>query len=648
MLRYFPALRPDELLYSACARFRSRLQFCSHKEVLTALYDKSSVLAVVDLPCNLAAFEVESGGRSDLRAEYLIQNHTLFPLYSAFMPLGRAAQIRRDMKADGGRRVHLRVGLMAGAAAIPAFLRFCPQCDAENMRRFGHTFWERSHQIPGITVCAKHALFLLDSTVRRRNRQTRHSFADSNHVVKPTVTRSVDPANPGHRCLLRIARSAEWVLSHDVENFPHLSPHPGYLQLLCQRGLASCNGRVVLDRLSREFAVRYSPELLRGLHCDLKGNWLRELLRRPLTVHSPVHHLIMIDFLELDAERFFNAPVVALFEAGPYPCLNPVCSDRNRPLIGSPLIEHHPDRHCPVGIFTCARCDYAYARFAPDGDGTKRFDASFVSNYGRVWSAILSAEWKNPSASLRSIARRLAVDPTTVKRQAHKLNLRFPRQGPRPTRRGKAIYIPRQRGSGRLSKQQRRGHWRSVRREHPTFGIKLLRLSQPAEYSWLYRNDREWLRQNFPARRSRSVRMSTLWSPRDVDICRRLRGAASELRAREDKPVRVSTAALERLMEVTPYLTKHLSKLPLTKSVLENLVETREDFAIRRIRIAARKSAVGDLPMNRSRLIRAAGLRADLLTVPMILVALGNCIANVLPDSHSRCRSIARPINFRP
>lgn len=622
MLRYFPALRPDELFYSACARYRSRLNFRSHRHVMATIFGATSVTAVVDLPCRLAAFEAQVPGRKDLEADHLIHNHTLFPLYAAWMPSARAMQIRIAMKAHGGRSVHLRAGIMAGAAATPSFLRFCPQCDAENMRKFGHTFWQRLHQIPGVLVCSKHACFLVDSDAKRQHRLKRHAFVDPDEAAKPSPKiMTIDTNSVEDRALMNIAAGAEWLLAPGTMSSRRRHWHVRYRELLSERGFATCNGRVDLKRLRQGFQQRYSQTLLERLHCDRRGKWIDELVHRPLTTHSPVHHLLLIEFLGIDVERFFNGEKSTLFGAAPYPCLNTACSDHTLPVVGPPVIEHNADHRCPVGIFTCPTCGYAYARLGPDVAGKRRTNAAFVHNYGWLWYKALRADWLNPTLSLRSIARKLAVDPTTIKRHADKLNLPFPRVGPRPTLRGRAIYIRRP-PRRRICRTTRRAAWCAAQRKHPTFGIKMLRLLDPAAYAWLYRHDRTWLRCHSPERVDRHTVPDTNWAARDVLIASKVADAAAQLRQQPTAPIRVSVAALERTLEIRPYLSRHLSKLPLTASAVADVLESREQFALRRIANALRKLRMDELPMRRWRLVRAAGLRAELLANHCVLRAL--------------------------
>jgi hypothetical protein len=84
-----------------------------------------------------------------------------------------------------------------------------------------------------------------------------------------------------------------------------------------------------------------------------------------------------------------------------------------------------------------------------------------------VWREELAIMWNDLKNSLLSIARRLNVDPMTVKRQAMKARLKFPRCSKRlTTTRGLEDML--------RSKPDRvsglRQRWLSVREAHPALG----------------------------------------------------------------------------------------------------------------------------------------------------------------------------------
>lgn len=55
MISCFPDPLPDELFFSACARFSARVQYPNKKAVLKELFGKATCTATVELPSHLSS-----------------------------------------------------------------------------------------------------------------------------------------------------------------------------------------------------------------------------------------------------------------------------------------------------------------------------------------------------------------------------------------------------------------------------------------------------------------------------------------------------------------------------------------------------------------------------------------------------------------
>ena len=143
---YFPRLYPDELLYSAIARCRVHLGVDSHKSLLRELFGDTKVAAITDLPSHLESLASNTG----LDAGDLVANHTLFPLYSPFIPQDRRQRLLQVMLAPDMPGV---IGLAGSSTALvkwPEWLRYCPLCLEEMVAKFGEPYWRRSWQVQGV------------------------------------------------------------------------------------------------------------------------------------------------------------------------------------------------------------------------------------------------------------------------------------------------------------------------------------------------------------------------------------------------------------------------------------------------------------------------------------------------------------------
>jgi hypothetical protein len=77
------------------------------------------------------------------------------------------------------------------------------------------------------------------------------------------------------------------------------------------------------------------------------------------------------------------------------------------------------------------------------------------------------------------------------------------------------------------------------------------------------------------------------WKKRDAEYAVVVRAAATRLRNNPGRPVQVTRSAIGRAVGATTLLRQKLNKMPLTAQVITGVVESRVDYAIRRIQWAA-------------------------------------------------------------
>lgn len=183
MIGCFPTLYPGEALYSGAARYCDRMGFPTMRAAVDDLYGPGSAAAVVDLPCYLGHLAGNLPPENCYTVDYLIDNHTLLPLYAPFLPTGRVAQLRAGMSASGGSSIHMRAGIMASSIPASSTLRFCPACVTDDRQQYGESYWHLVHQVPGVLLCPKHGALVQDSTVSLVKRRTRYEFISAERAV---------------------------------------------------------------------------------------------------------------------------------------------------------------------------------------------------------------------------------------------------------------------------------------------------------------------------------------------------------------------------------------------------------------------------------------------------------------------------------
>lgn len=616
MLAYFPTPYPDELLYSAIARLSLYMDYSNQRQLISTLFGSSNLRSVVDLPCHLDHIVSAMPRGHPYTSDHIIDHHTVFPFYSPFLPPKRRRQLRVDMQNGSGGTIHMRAGIMASKAPSPNFLRFCPECVKTDRETLDETYWHRVHQLPGISVCPVHQHHLVNSRVRTRSPRIIYQFVSAEQAIEqaqrnPKMGIEADPK------LNTLAHNADWLLRH-----PNLNPNEGfaaqrYQNLLYDCGLASRSGRVQVRDLLHEFYTYYSSSLLNRLGCEMDPvaeNWLVRIVRNSSGAQHPLYHLLLITFLNCPIDKFFTAPGPSKsFGSPPWPCLNPTCAHYREMSITECDIRHsrYVDGH-PIGMFTCPTCGFSYTRTGPDTTSDDRFTYTNVSSYGPVWLSALRRWWHDPTVSLREMGRRLSVDPKTVKRYARIHNLVSPRPGgvtvnPYGHTSSDSVTSTDQKAYADSDRKRYRKLWLDVTRTDE--GVNAAREKAPGAYAWLYRHDRKWLNAHKPTPRRVTSRPSRIdWHARDRKIAADISASVERLKAASGRPKQITVTAVGREMGLIHLLQQHLDKLPLTKRVLDELVESRLDYALRRVQWVERHYREADVHPKRWQYERRAGI----------------------------------------
>lgn len=637
MLGYFPEARPDELLYSICARCHDRVGYRSKQSIIQDLFGKRTVIASIELPSHLDDLIAALPAGHCYDADQLIDNHTLFPFYGPFLPSERLAHIRQDMHGNKGPTIHMRTGIMASRVSLPRWLRLCSLCVQEDRKQFGECYWHRIHQVPGVEICPIHKIYIQNSNVLAQSGRTRYEFVSAECAVQQISLQGPTPLEPTHTILLYISLDAQWLLSQKSLLQDPKALYHRYKKLLADLDLATHKGRVFMNELQQKFRLHFSPEILEMLHCKIEEsineNWLMRLVRKPDNAQHPLHHILLIRFLGLSIEVFFNLPANNQpFGKGPWPCLNPVCTHYKENQIHKCQIIYSQHTHSrPIGAFSCS-CGFIYSRTGPDRSLEDILRFSKVKAFGHLWEERLRLLWVDETVSLRGMARQLGVDPLTVKRYATQLGLTFPRpvRTSLPLKEAKQLRPSRNKILEPNIVEIHRAIWQDTIQEYPNAGINKLREKIPDVFIWLYRNDKAWLKEHSPIKCIAKNSPSYIdWTLRDKQLAQAVKETAIYLKTLPGRPVCVSFASIGRTIGQLALLQQHIDKLPLTAEALAESVETRENFAVRRVIWAAEKYREERLHPTKWQLIKYAGVER-LVTNGLVQETIGLALKSLI------------------
>jgi hypothetical protein len=604
------------LLYSVNARYHVRSGNTSPKATIKELYGTSSVTAVVDMPSNIDILVSLIPKRKSINASDFILNNTLFPYYTAFLPEQRRKSVIKAMKGNRGGTIHMMTGVMASCLGTPKYLRYCPECAIEDKDKYGEYYWHRLHQTHGVLTCPIHDVMIINSVVNL-DTINRHEFIAANErncIGKPVL---VNYSGIDSEFLLSISRDISWINNnYDIVRRSITSDHwlrDKYITILKERGYATINGRVNQDKLLTDFNSFYSPDFLKLMESTAeyedKDNWLSAIVRKHRKSFHPIRHLLFIRFLSGSVEEFFHdTHIYQPFGKGPWPCLNPATSHYQKFTIKQVSITHCADTKRPVGTFECS-CGFVYSRRGPDNTEMDIYKIGRIKKFGLVWEEKLRDLVEKRSIGLREIARRLRVDPKTVKTNAIRLGISTVINSESNENIGENY----EEGTNDICLlDYHRSAWKALVETNPDKSITKLRKLSTAAYTWLYRHDRTWLLNNTPKQTSILIQNQRVdWISRDNEILKEIISVVKAILTDKEKPIRITLSGLGKRIGQLGLLEKHLDKLPQTKRYINSVIETDCDFRKRRIIWAISELSNSGMEPKTWKVMRKAGIRKE-------------------------------------
>lgn len=621
LIGHFPDPHPDELLYSVCARFSDHVGYQRPQLVMLDLFGTENAIAAVTFPSHLDYLIEHLPPGSTYTWKYLIEEHTLLPFYSVFLPPERVRLIQIDIRGALGLTAHMHAGISASRIPLPRRLRYCSLCIVEDRKQFGESYWHRIHQLSGVEVCPIHYTYLQDSSVHAGNTKNKHNFVSAESALHMHMHKMdlFEQSVCHDEVSSNIAQDAYWLhREHPLPQDP-MALKDRYLKRMIELDLATPSGMVRISLLMQKFLNYYSPKRLEHLHCNFvegsNENWLSRLARHkyPCSAH-PLYHILLIRFLGYDIESFFALPTdYKPFGLGPWPCLNKVSDHYGQYRIEKCSVIYDPNIvGRPKGIFSCT-CGFEYSRIGPDSAVEDHFKLHKVRSFGHLWEAELKRLWEDESVSLGNMARQLGVARETVKNHADKLgftsSLRFANKTVRTTQ--ELVSCPDIIPSFKSQKAETyRVEWLNIMKENPQDGIQELRHKAPAAFIWLSRHESEWLKTHRPlSRRGTRSRVSNIdWGKRDLVTAEKVKASAIRIKNTPGRPIQVTRSAIAKDMDCVAWLHRFLDKLPLTAKALTEVVESREAFAVRRVQWAESLYLQERSNVKRWQLIHRAGV----------------------------------------
>lgn len=587
MIGFFTDPFPDELLYSACARYHRKVRHISKATTSLYLFGDERTKMVVDFPTRLGHLAAQLPPNT-YSVDILIDDHTLLPVFLPFTGIEQVEKLRSFMEGQGGLGIHGKIGLLTSGIRLK-HLRFCVGCAAEDQISCRQPYWRRLHQVPGVEVCPTHLLSLCESDVPMRSFSSYQGLVTAKEAIANLppdrkTPRTLNPSDHEDRILLQLALGMASFLETRFQPDQELIRRR-YLNLLFDCGLASFSGVVKQGPLTTQFLNYYPPDLLARLGCELKGrtNWLRRLIQGGKRARHPLHHLLLITFLRSTPEKFFQLPrEMRPFGDGPWPCLNQAVSHFRELRIAKCQVTKQQHTSKVMGTFICD-CGFSYRRNGFDESENRRYEYDRILTLGDAWYTRFqqlkaAGHFRSDIASILGVTQNLVELEIKRLRKANRSNSPLvPRYAHTPPNLFKTRdYL----------RVKHRDDWTQALATHdPTAGRVAMRSKAVAAHSWLLVHDREWLNENLPPVGPLGRRPKRDWSTKDHGYALEVYRIAEEIRHAPGPPVRIAQSAIARTLHIHGRVFKS-QNLPLTKAALVEVSDTNATFAVRRIRWA--------------------------------------------------------------
>jgi len=227
-------------------------------------------------------------GLFNLSAEELLWNNTPFPYATAYLD-GESYELAQQAALDGGPGMPRLLAAMQNVSGELALRCFCPRCLEDSLARHGESYWDRSHNLPGVAVCARHRCTLVNTTLPAKS-TLRTIYDLPAACASVPAGSSLEPS----KALIALARASEGMLTRPAG--------PGrsracewYRELAVSQGWLSRHREVSLSALQRALLKAYTPGALTAFGLqphDLR--WAGLFFRRAAWFNaSPLKHLLV-------------------------------------------------------------------------------------------------------------------------------------------------------------------------------------------------------------------------------------------------------------------------------------------------------------------------------------------------------------------
>lgn len=583
---------PDEIFYSWFGRYHTISGNSSYSYTAKELFGTVTHINSLFYPTNLNFLCSQLPRNLNITSDYIIQNHTLFPFFKPFISSRNLPKIILKMKNKNNFHIDSIISVNANNLFNRNTIKICRQCFKDDVLKYGEGYIHRAHQIPGCFICLKHNKLLEELDITKINSQNKFfSIEQYNDMFSP-----IELPFPISKSLILFTKEMTCVLKGALVSFNLEQIIAKYDTKLRISRYRSYGGKTYLNTLIKDFLNYYSTDLLENLSCNFSPrqnkNWISLLAENREKIYHPVMHLLFIKFLfgSIKNLALFNEAYLP-FGNGPWPCLNKFCIHYQKPVIDHFNIKYKAKNKLR-GIFQCNNCGYTYSIGNDNTSLSDTYKKRYVIDYGAVWEENFKKLITSQNYNFAELSKIISCSFDTIIRMAYKLNLnKFI-----STNSKAALY--RYTNHGLLSDSKLSEYKKSILNyifKNKTATRSEIHHDLNKEYSAIINKDREWFEQNMP----KPIKAEPIkcisngnradWQSKDIEISKKVISAIEDLK--KNTCLKITKALISRKIKYTSLESKKcLSKMPITSNILNNSLESYDEFIKRKIEFIIKNS----------------------------------------------------------
>lgn len=568
MLGFFPSPYDDEVIFGLFARYHKFNGNSLLSETLFDLFgDKINNGTISNIPGRMSFFHSQLEYDQIYTPEYFLSKHTIFPIYTPFLPNSRIEQIIYEAKVGNASKIPPMLGEISGDITKNKYTKFCNKCYEEAKINFGEYYINRIHQFPGNEVCHIHNVPLQKAYVGG-NLYKRSIVVITENDMEYKENKTVENLQQD---FYNLSIDIDFLFHNDISNFNQEKIHEMYRIKLNDIGMIDRQESVFHVELSKRFIDYYPSEFLKYLKCSVDVNknndWIKKITRNQYVYVHPLRHILFIRFLFGSVKEFYsfynetkietNEP----FGVGPWPCLNPVSDHYKENTILNYRLSRNSKPEKPIGIFECS-CGYSYSKI-PGGSDLDRYKKRVTLKFGEVWEIKFKEYLLVNKYSINKISKLMKCQSSTLLMCAVKLGLE------------KHIDIDVKEISKSASEKKKqksdleliyKNNVLQYLENNPKTYKTEVKKNLRKQFSWLRSHCKDWLNQNIPLkdideRYKYLAKERVNWEERDNKLEKKVTEVIGNIKAAPNYP-KITISLISYEINKYPF-DKQLDRLPL-------------------------------------------------------------------------------------